>query len=57
MPAATPTQEWPTVDGVLQRFAAAGEEDFEALNKARNDAGSLLRQVDGPLAAEEIEDR
>ena len=55
VPATTPAQERPTVDGVLERFAAAGEEDFDSLNKAGNDARSLLRQVDGPLPAEEIE--
>ncbi len=46
-------QERPTVADVLGRFAA--REDFEALNKARNDANSLLRQEHGPLPAEEIE--
>jgi len=54
VPVSTQAQELPTVDGVLQRFAAAGETDFEALNTVRNDAGSLLRQVDGPLPSEEI---
>ena len=54
VPAATPAQERLTVDGVLERFAAVGETDFEALNDARNDATDLLRQVDGPLPAEEI---
>ncbi len=55
VPAATPAQERLTVDGVLHRFAAVGETDFEALNTVRNDAADLLRQVDGPLPAEEIE--
>ena len=54
VPAATPAQERLTVDGVLERFAAVGETDFEALNDARNDATDLLRQVHGPLSAEEI---
>ncbi len=49
VPAATPAQERLTVDGVLQQFAAGD------LNKARNDAAGLLRQVDGPLPAEDIE--
>ena len=54
VPAATPAQERLTVDDVLERFAAVGETDFEALNTVRNDAADLLRQVDGPLPAEEI---
>lgn len=50
VPAPTPAQEPPTVDGVLQRFAAG-----EDLNRAGSDAGSLLRQVRGPTAVEDIE--
>jgi len=54
VPAATPAQERLTVDSVLERFATAGEDDLKALNSARNDATDLLRQVHGPLSAEEI---
>jgi len=54
VPEATQAQERPAVGGVLQRFATVGETDFEALNDIRNDATDLLRQVDGPLPAEEI---
>ena len=53
VPATTAAQERPTVDDVLQRLVA--EEDFEAVYKASNDAGSLLRQVHGPMTAKEIE--
>jgi len=52
VPVTTPAQERPTVADVLVRFS--GREDFEALNDARNDATDLLRQVDGPVSAEEI---
>jgi len=54
VPVTIPAQELPPVDDVLQRFAAVGETDFEALNDIRNDATDLLRQVDGPLPSEEI---
>lgn len=40
-----------TVEDVLRRFAG---EDFETLYRAGNDAGSLLRQVHGPVTAAEI---
>ncbi len=50
MPAAVAAQGPPgTVDDVLRRFAAG-----EDLNRAKNDAGSLLRQVHGPVTADEI---
>lgn len=49
VPAAIAAQERPTVDDALQRFAAR-----EDLNKAHNDAASLLRQVHGPMTTEEI---
>ena len=50
MPATVAAQGPPgTVEDVLRRFA--GEND---LNRAKNDAGSLLRQVHGPVTAAEI---